>query len=154
MEKATADIVLISENRRARHDYEILDTLECGMVLVGSEVKMLRLKRVNFSDSYALLKNGELFLLGLRIDPYDRAAYFGHEAERTRKLLANRKELRKLGKETREKGSTLIPLKLYFKKGRAKVLIGIAKGKSNFDKRHDVKKREADRAVARVMRRG
>ncbi|MES2504162.1 MAG: SsrA-binding protein SmpB [Myxococcota bacterium] len=144
----------IAENKRARFDYSIIDTYECGMVLVGSEVKSLRARHVNFGDAYALLKNHEVFLLGLKIEPYTHGTHENHETDRTRKLLLNRKEIKKIERDTARKGLSLIPLKLYFKDGRAKVLIAIAEGKSKGDKRDTIKQREADREVARVMHRG
>ncbi len=147
-------IVSIAENRRARHEYAITDTYECGIVLRGTEVKSLRARHVNFGDSYAILKNGEVFLLGLKIEPFSHGTHENHDADRTRKLLLHRAEIKRLTKAAKEKGFSLIPLKLYFKNGRAKVLVALAKGKTNYDKRHDIKRREADRDVARVMRRG
>lgn len=147
-------ITPVAENRKARHDFEIIDTLECGMVLRGTEVKSLRDRRVHFADGYGLLKNGELWLLGMVIDPWPYGTHENHTPDRTRKLLVNRDELRRLDRATGHKGATLVPLKLYFKKGRAKVLIGIAKGRTKVDKREDLKKKEADRDVARALRRG
>lgn len=149
-----SNLINIAENRRARFDYAILDTFECGMVLVGTEVKSLRERHVNFSDAYALLKDHELFLIGLKIEPYKYGTHENHIVDRTRKLLLHRKELDKLERSITRKGLTLIPLKLYFKDGRAKVLIGLAEGKTKGDKRQSIKKREADREVARAMRRG
>jgi SsrA-binding protein len=149
-----SEIVQIAENRRARHDYAISDTFECGIVLLGSEVKSLRERRLNFSDAYAILKGGEVFVIGLTIEHYRFGTHFNHDPTRTRKLLLNRKEITKLEKEITRKGSTLVPLKMYFKDGRAKLLIGIGVGKSSVDKREDLKKRDANREVARVMRRG
>lgn len=146
--------MIIAENRRAKFDYTILDTYECGLVLFGTEVKSLRDRHVSFGDAYALLKNHEIFLLGLRIEPYKYGTHQNHETDRTRKLLLRRREIDKLEKETTRKGLTLIPLKIYFKEGKAKVLIGIAEGKSKVDKRDAIKKREGNREVARVMRRG
>lgn len=149
-----SEIVAIAENRRARHDFTISDTFECGMVLLGSEVKSVRERRLNFSDAYALLKGGEVFVIGLTIEPYKFATLFSHDPTRTRKLLLNRKEIEKIQREIAKKGSTLVPLKLYFKDGRVKLLIGIGVGKTSVDKREDIKKRDAGREVARVMRRG
>jgi SsrA-binding protein len=146
--------VNIAENRRAKFDYAILDTYECGLVLLGTEVKALRDRHVNFGDAYALLKDHEVFLLGLKIEPYKYGTHQNHETDRTRKLLLNRREIDKLERETGRKGLTLIPLKIYFKDGKAKVLIGLAEGKSKVDKRDTIKQREGDREVARVMRRG
>jgi len=144
----------IAENRRARHDYAITDTIECGIVLKGSEVKSLRLRHVNFGDAYALLKDQEVFLIGLKIEPYAFTTIETQEPDRTRKLLLHKREILKLMREVQQKGTTLIPLKLYFKKGVAKVLLGLAKGKSKVDKRYTIKKREAEREVARALRRG
>ncbi len=148
------EIVNIAENRRARYDYSISDTYECGIVLLGTEVKSLRARHLNFSDAYAFLKGSEIFLIGLKIEPYIYGTHVNHTADRTRKLLLHKKEIQKIQREIQKKGSTLIPLKLYFKNGRAKVLLAIAQGKSKGDKREDIKKRDADREVSRVMRRG
>jgi SsrA-binding protein len=149
-----SELVTIAENRRARHDYAITDTYECGIVLLGSEVKSLRERRLNFSDAYALLKGGEVFVIGLTIEPYKFSTLFNHEPTRTRKLLLNKKEIKKIERETAKKGCTLVPLKMYFKDGKAKILIGVGTGKTSVDKREDLKKRDANREVARVMRRG
>lgn len=147
-------IVPIAENRRARYDFAIGDTYECGIALLGTEVKSLRERRLNFSDAYALYKDGEIFIIGLSIEAYRFGTHFNHDATRTRKLLLNRREIDKIGREIAKKGTTLVPLKMYFKNGRAKLLIGIGVGKSSVDKREDLKRREADREVARVMHRG
>lgn len=144
----------IAENRRAKFDYAILDTYECGLVLLGTEVKSLRDKHVSFGDAYALLKNHELFLLGLKIEPYRYGTHQNHESDRTRKLLLHKREITKLERETMRKGLTLIPLKLYFKEGKAKVLIAVAEGKTKIDKRDTIKQREGNREVARAMHRG
>lgn len=149
-----SELVTIAENRRARHDYTISDTWECGIVLLGSEVKSLRERRLNFSDAYAILKGGEVFIIGLTIEPYKFSTLFNHEPTRTRKLLLNRREIKKIEREIAKKGSTLVPLKMYFKDGKAKLLIGIGTGKTSVDKREDLKKRDSEREVARVMRRG
>src|SRR5512146_2318662 len=119
----------IARNKRARHDYHILDTWEAGIVLTGSEVKALRDGKANISDAYGIVKDGEVFLLNLHISPYERASYFNHEPTRTRKLLLHRKEIRKLIGSVERQGLTLIPLELYFKKGVAKVAIALGKGK-------------------------
>ena len=145
-------IVPIADNRRARHDYEVLETFEAGIVLVGTEVKSLRDKQVNFADSYALLKDGEVFILGLNITKLKYGTHTNHEPDRTRKLLLHDKQIRKLFKATKEKGHTLVPLKMYFKKGWAKVLLGVAKGRTKVDKRHDLKKKDANREMARAMK--
>lgn len=145
---------LIADNRKARFNYAIGDTFEAGIVLMGSEAKSLRLGHVNFGDAYAFMKSGELFLIGLKIEAYKQATHEGHEPERTRKLLMHKKELERLQKEINIKKISLIPLKLYFKSSRVKVLIGKGLGKSKGDKRDTIKKREADIAVGRALKRG
>ena len=145
---------LIAENRRARRDYEIADVIECGLELRGTEVKSLRDKNVNFADAYALSKDGELFLIGLAIAPFRHGTHENHESDRTRKLLLHRREITRLEKEIQQKGATLVPLMLYFKKGWAKCLLGVARGKSQLDKRETIKRRQADREMERAMKRG
>jgi SsrA-binding protein len=147
-------IVTIADNRRARHDYAIAETFEAGLELKGTEVKSLRDRHVSFTDAYAVVKGGQVFLLGLKIEPYLHGTHENHERDRTRRLLLKRSEIDKLEKLTADRTSTLVPLKLYFKNGWAKVLVGVGKGKSSVDKRQDLKRREADREVARVLRRG
>ena len=142
----------VTENRKARHDYEILETFEAGMVLTGSEVKSLRAGRANLKDSYARIDRGEAFLLNAHISPYAAASHFGHEPERNRKLLLHRSEIDKLNGRIQERGLTVIPLKIYFKNGRAKVLIGVGRGKKSYDKRESIKKREMERDADRAMR--
>ena len=148
---------LVTENRKARHDFEILETFEAGLVLTGSEVKSLRAGRANLKDSYARIDRGEAFLLNAHISPYAAASHFGHEPERNRKLLLHRAEIDKLNGRIQERGLTVIPLKIYFKNGRAQVLIGVGRGKKAYDKRESIKeremRREADRAT-RVRRSG
>jgi SsrA-binding protein len=144
----------IAENRRAKYDYEIGDTLECGIVLVGSEVKSLRNKAVAFADAYADIQNGELWLYNVKIDRYAQSTVDVVEPARKRRLLANKGEIEKLRKLVAERGYTIIPLKLYFKGPWAKCLLGLARGKNKEDKRDTVRKREADRDVARALRRG
>jgi SsrA-binding protein len=143
-------------NRKARHDYEILESYEAGMVLTGSEVKSLRDGRANLKDSYARLEKSELFLLNLHISPYAPASHFGHEPERSRKLLLHREEIDELAGQLNERGLTLVPLRVYFKNGRAKIELGLGRGKKAYDKRQSIKdrelRREADRAI-RVDRR-
>lgn len=146
-------IETIADNRRARRDWEITDTWEAGLELKGTEVKALRDRHVNFSDAYALLRGGQVYLIGFIIEPYSHGTHENHERDRTRRLLLNRREIDKMFKLTAERGMSLIPLKLYFKNGWAKVLIGAGKGKREIDKRADIKKREADRDAARAMRR-
>lgn len=149
MENKSEERIAIS-NRKARFEYEILDTFEAGIVLVGSEVKSLRQGKANLQDSYALVKNGEVWLLNMHINPYEQANQFNHDPLRTRKLLLNKSEIAKLQIKTNEKGLTLIPLKLYFSKGIAKVELGIGKGKKLHDKRESVKERDVTREMQRA----
>lgn len=140
----------IARNKRASHDYHILDTWEAGLVLTGSEVKSLRNGRANIGDAYAILNNGEVYLLNLHISPYEQASYFNHEPTRTRKLLLHKKEIKKMIGSVERQGLTLIPLELYFKKGKAKVALGLGKGKKLHDKRADMKKKDDERDMARA----
>ncbi|MGH7822577.1 MAG: SsrA-binding protein SmpB [Candidatus Binatia bacterium] len=143
---------VVTVNRKARHDYEILETFEAGMVLGGSEVKSLRAGRANLKDSYARVDRGEVFLWNAHISPYAAASHFGHEPERTRKLLLRRQEIDKLAGKVNERGLTLVPLKIYFKNGRAKVELGLGRGKKAYDKRESIKRREMERETDRAMR--
>jgi SsrA-binding protein len=145
-------IVSIAKNRRARHDYSILDTYEAGIVLTGSEVKSLRDGKANISDAYGIVRNGEIFLLNLHISEYERASYNNHEPTRTRKLLLHKREIGRLIGAIERQGLTLIPLELYFKHGIAKVAMALGKGKKQHDKREDAKARDADREIARAVR--
>ena len=138
-------------NRRALHDFFITHTLECGMVLVGSEVKSVRLGRAQLHEAFARVEGGQLVLHGCHIDPYDKASQFNHLPERERRLLAHRREIRRLEEETAQKGITLIPLAMYFKNGVVKVEIGVAKGKQQHDKRDEIKRKEQEREVRRAM---
>jgi SsrA-binding protein len=141
-------------NRRALHDYFISAKLECGMMLVGSEVKSLRDGKAQLQDAYARIENGELYLHGAHIDPYEKAALvYNHDPRRPRKLLLHKREIKKLEGETSVKGTTLIPLAIYFKGGRAKVEIGVARGKQQHDKRDPIRKKEMDRELRRAMSR-
>jgi SsrA-binding protein len=141
-------------NRRALHDYFITAKLECGIVLTGTEVKSLRLGKAQLQESYARVDNGQLTLHGCHIDPYEKAGIRNHEPLRERRLLAHKREIRKLADETKERGVTLIPLAIYFSKdGMAKVELGVAKGKHAHDKRETIKKKEADREMRRIMSR-
>jgi SsrA-binding protein len=145
----------IAVNRKARHDYFIDETFEAGLVLTGSEVKSLRDGRANLKDSFARITNGEAMLVNVHISPYDPAAQENHEATRSRKLLMHRRELDRLLGKLREKGLTLIPLRLYFNaRGRAKVELGLAHGKRQYDKRQTIKEREARRETERALRSG
>ncbi|HXV17333.1 MAG TPA: SsrA-binding protein SmpB [Gemmatimonadaceae bacterium] len=142
----------IARNKRARHDYHILDTWEAGIVLTGSEVKSLRNGKANISDAYGIVRDGEVQLLNLHISPYEQASYFNHEPTRTRKLLLHKREIRKLIGAVERQGLTLVPIELYFKRGKAKVLIGLGRGKKLFDKRADEKRRDDERDMQRLVR--
>src|SRR5215210_7440658 len=142
----------IARNRRTRHDYQILDTWEAGIVLTGSEVKSLRNGKANISDAYGIVKEGEVHLLNLHISPYEKASYFNHEPTRTRKLLLHRKEIRKMIGAVERQGLTLIPLELYFKRGKAKVALALGKGKKLYDKRADEKRKDDERDMQRAVR--
>lgn len=145
---------VIADNRKARHNYHVLDTLECGIVLVGSEVKSLRAGTLSLDEAYGKVDKGEVWLLGANINEYVYSHALNHVPKRPRKLLLHRRELKKFAGQAYEKGLTLVPLKMYFKAGRAKVLMGICKGKQKHDKRETLKKREAERDISRAMRRG
>lgn len=139
-------------NRKARHDYFIDEEIECGIVLSGTEVKSIREGSCNIKDSYGIIKNGECFLLNMFISPYKQGNIFNHEETRTRKLLLHKKEIKKLDEKIKLKGQTLIPLKIYFKNGRAKVLLGVCRGRKNYDKRNLIKERDIKREVAKKMK--
>lgn len=143
---------MVCENRKARHDYFILETFEAGMVLTGTEVKSLRAGRGNLKESYARVENGELWLYDMHISPYEQGNRFNHEPKRPRKLLMHKGEIMRLWGRTREKGLTLVPLRCYFKDGRAKVEIALAKGKKLYDRREEIAAREAKREVERALR--
>jgi SsrA-binding protein len=153
MAKGKDNVAPRINNRRALHDYFIDAKLECGIALVGSEVKSLRAGKAALQDAFAKVINGELFLVGAHIDPYEKAALtYNHEPRRDRKLLVHKRELKKLIGETEDQHrSTLIPLAIYFKNGRAKVEIGVARGKQQHDKRASIKKREMDAEIRRAM---
>jgi SsrA-binding protein len=142
----------IAENRKAFHDYHILDTWEAGMVLLGTEVKSIREGRVNLRDSYARVERGEVWLYNVNISAYSHRGYADHEPLRQRKLLMHRDEIRKLIGKTTEKGMTLVPVRMYFKNGRVKVAIGLAKGKKEYDKRETIKRRETDRETRAAVK--
>lgn len=134
-------------NRRAKYDYFIEDSIEAGIVLTGTEIKSIRLGKVNLKDSYAIIRNEEIYLLNTHISSYDKGNIFNHDEERTRKLLMHKKEIKKLNNKVTLEGYTLIPLKIYFVKGRAKVLIGVCRGKKNYDKRETIKERDVNREI-------
>ncbi len=142
----------IAENRKAFHDFHLLETFEAGLVLLGTEVKAIREGRVNLRDSYARVEDGEVFLYNVNISPYSHRGYADHEPLRRRKLLLHRNEIRKLIGKTVEKGLTLVPVRLYFKNGRVKVAISIAKGKKDYDKRETIKRRETDRETRAAVK--
>ena len=136
-------------NRKARYDYFIEEEIEAGIVLTGTEIKSIRLGKVNISDSYAIIRNEEIYLLNTHISSYEKGNIFNHEENRTRKLLMHKSQIKKLNNKIVLEGYTLIPLKIYFKEGRAKVLIGVCKGKKNYDKRESIKERDVNREIAK-----
>ena len=143
---------VIAQNKKAYHDFFIEETYEAGIVLQGTEIKAIRAARVNLKDSYARIHNGEVFLYSMHVSPYEQGNRYNHDPLRTRKLLLHKKQIAKLIGETKEAGYALVPLKLYLKDGFAKVLIGLAKGKKKYDKREDLKQKEAKRDIERVFR--
>jgi SsrA-binding protein len=143
---------IVATNRRARFEYEILDTWEAGLVLVGPEVKALRAGKANLSDAYASIRRGQAYLVNAHISPYDKAGRNNPDPRRERKLLLHRREIGKLQGQVAEKGLTLVPLNLYFKDGRAKVEIALARGKRRYDKRETIKRREQEREMQRATR--
>ncbi|MBL9123040.1 MAG: SsrA-binding protein SmpB [Planctomycetaceae bacterium] len=145
---------LIAQNRKARHEYEVLETLECGIVLVGSEVKSLRAGKLSLDEAYGRVKGGEVWLVGCDIAEYVQANRFNHDPRRPRKLLMHRREILRFANRAYEKGLTLVPLKMYFKGGRAKLLLGMCRGKKLHDKREAMKKADTKRDIARALRRG
>ncbi len=145
---------LITQNRRAQHNYTVLDTLECGVVLLGSEVKSLRNGRISLEESYGRVREGEVWLVGCDIPEYVQANQFNHNPKRPRKLLLHQREVRRFAKRAYEQGLTLVPLRMYFKRGRAKVLLGLCRGKQKHDKREMIRRAEVQRDLRRAMRRG
>ena len=143
----------IARNRRARHEYHILETWEAGIALTGTEVKSLRNGKANLTDAFGIVKDGEVYLLNLHIAPYEQGNQFNHEPTRTRKLLLHRREIRRLIGSVERQGLTLVPLELYFKRGRAKVALALGKGKKEHDKRDDQRKRDDEREIARHLTR-
>ncbi len=140
------------QNRKANFDYEIIETFEVGIVLTGTEIKSIRLGKANLKDSYAIIKNNEIYLLNMHTSKYEQGNIFNHEETRTRKLLMHKKEILKLRDKLDLEGFTLIPLKLYFKGSKAKILLGLAKGKKNYDKREAIKKKDIERQLARDLK--
>ena len=143
---------LIADNRKARHDFHLFDAYEAGVVLLGTEVKAIREGRVNLKDSYGRVENGEVFLYNLHISPYSHRGYATHEPLRRRKLLLNKIEIRKLIGKTVERCLTLVPVRMYFKNGKVKVSLCVAKGKKNYDKRETIRRREIDRETRALVK--
>lgn len=144
----------VAQNRRARYDYTVLDTIEAGIVLAGTEVKSLRNGKASLAESFATIENGEVWVRQLHIPPYEQGNRANHDPVRARKLLLHRLEIHKLHRSVAQKGNTLVPLKLYFVRGRAKLLLGICKGKKTHDKRDAIADRDAKREISRAKRRG
>ena len=146
-------INVVHTNRKARHDYHIDDTLEAGLALKGTEVKSLREARVNLLDAFCGIERGEMFMFNCHIAPYEQASHYNHDPMRPRKLLLHKNELKKWKKASQQKGYTIIPLKIYFRQGYAKVQLGLAKGKKQFDKRRDIAERDTKRRMEQAMKR-
>ncbi|MDO4872732.1 MAG: SsrA-binding protein SmpB [Carnobacterium sp.] len=151
MPKGTNDKVL-AQNRKASHNYTILETIEAGMVLTGTEIKSVRQARINLKDGYVSLKQGEAFLVGVHISLFEQGTLFNHDPLRTRKLLLHKKQINYLLEQVKQAGNTVVPLKVYIKNGVAKLLIGVAKGKKNYDKRDALKQKDMKREIDRAMK--
>ena len=145
---------IIARNKKASHDYFILDTLECGIVLTGTEIKSIRKGMLNLKDSYAKIDDGEIFIYSMHISPYEQGNRYNHIPERVRKLLLTKQEIRKMSDKIQKEGYTIIPLELFLSKGFAKIEIGLAKGKKLYDKRETIAKKTIERDIARQVRRG
>ncbi len=143
---------IVADNRKAFHDYHVLETFEAGVALLGTEVKAIREGRVNLRDSFGRVEDGEVYLHGVHISPYSHRGYSEHEPLRRRKLLLHKQEIRKLIGKTTERGMTIVPLRLYFKNGRVKVAIALAKGKKEYDRRETIKRREVDRETRAAIK--
>ncbi|MBM7540120.1 SsrA-binding protein SmpB [Amphibacillus cookii] len=150
MPKGTGKV--IAQNKKANHDFFIEETIEAGLVLQGTEIKSIRAGRVNMKDSFARVERGEVFLHNMHISPYEQGNRYNHEPTRTRKLLMHKKQINKLIGETQQAGYSLVPLRIYLKNGMAKVLIGLGKGKKKFDKREDLKRKQAKRDIDRAVK--
>ncbi len=146
------NIIEILRNKKARFEYEILDTYEAGVVLKGTEVKSIRQKKVNIQESYAYIKDGEVYIIGMNISLYEMGNYFNHEPLRERKLLLHKYEIRKLVGKLKERGYTLVPLRMYIKNGKVKLELGLAKGKDTHDKRRTIQERDSKRDLQREIR--
>lgn len=143
---------VIAQNKKARHDYTILETYETGIVLQGTEIKSIRNRRVNLKDGFVRVRNQEAFLYNVHISPYEQGNLFNHDPLRTRKLLLHKKQIKKLAEEQKQSGITIVPLKIYLKDGFAKVLIGVAKGKKQYDKREALKEKDMKRDIQRILK--
>ena len=143
---------VVAQNKKAHHDYTIVETYEAGIVLTGTEIKSVRAARITLKDGFAQVKNGEVWLNNVHITPYDQGNIWNQDPDRMRKLLLKKKEIAKLANELKGTGMTLVPLKVYLKDGFAKVLLGLAKGKHDYDKRESIKRREQNRDIARQMK--
>lgn len=144
-------IKVVADNRKARHDYFIDETYEAGIALVGTEVKSIRAGKVSLRDSYADVQNGEIYMQNMHISPYDKGGHYNHDPKRPRKLLMHKREINRLFGQTTQKGYTLIPLRLYFKSGKVKVELALARGKKLYDKRQDIAQRDAQREIDRAL---
>jgi SsrA-binding protein len=145
-------ILIIATNKKAYHNYELVESYEAGMVLQGSEVKSVRAGKISLKECYAKIRNGELFLINCHISPYSASSYFNHEPIRTRKLLMHKREIVRLSSKTQEKGFTLIPTKVYFKKGRVKIEVALARGKRLFDKRAESRRKTVEREIRQALK--
>ncbi|AYF92852.1 SsrA-binding protein SmpB [Apilactobacillus bombintestini] len=143
---------LMAQNRKARHDYRVLQTYEAGIALTGTEIKSIRARRINIKDGFAQIRDGQPTLMNVHISEYAQGNQFNHDPLRNRKLLLHKQEIKRLARETDKKGITLIPLKVYLKKGFAKVLLGVAEGKRDYDKRETIKRRDQEREISRVLK--
>lgn len=143
---------VVAQNKKTRHDYSIVDTIEAGIVLTGTEIKSVRAARIQLKDGYAQIKNGEAWLINVHIAPFEQGNIWNQDPERTRKLLLKKKQITKLQNDLKGTGMTLVPLKVYLKNGFAKVLLGIAKGKHDYDKRESIKRREQERDIKRIIK--
>ena len=143
---------VVAQNKKARHDYSIVDTIEAGIVLTGTEIKSVRAARIQLKDGYAQIKNGEVWLINVHIAPFEQGNIWNQDPDRTRKLLLKKKQITKLQNDLKGTGMTLVTLKVYLKNGFAKVLLGIAKGKHDYDKRESIKRREQERDIKRIIK--
>lgn len=140
------------QNRKAKYDYEIIEKYEAGISLMGTEIKSIRAGSANLKDSYAIIKNNEVYLLGMHISKYKEGSLFNHEETRTRKLLLHKKEIKKIKIKLEQEGMTLVPIKLYFQKNKAKILLGVARGKKNYDKRESIKRKDIERQMKKDLK--